>query len=117
MKGEKKAVDFISRLDDFHISIITLSELFYGIYNSKNKERHMKTLEYFLRNIPIIDMNFSIAHNFGIIKSRLKKKGRFTGEFDMLIASFALTYGFHLVTRNVKHYKEVPGIRIKEITS
>ena len=97
------------------LSIITLSELFFGIYNSKNLQTHKKTLANFLTNVSVLNVDFSIANNFGKIKARLKNKGAFTGDFDIINASFALTYDLTLITRNIKHYEKIEGIKIKKI--
>lgn len=115
MRNEKKVVDFIAKLDNLNISISTLAELFFGIYNSKNLEKHKKTLANFLSNISILNVDFSIANNFGKIKSKLKNKGTLVGDFDILNAAFALIYDFTLITRNIKHYKNIEEIKIKTI--
>lgn len=115
MRNEKNVVDLISRLDNINISIITLSELFFGIYNSKNVERHKKALADFLTNVSVLNVDFSVANNFGKIKAKLKNKGAFIGNFDMINAAFALIYDFVLITRNIKHYEKIEGIKIKTI--
>lgn len=115
MRNERNVVDFISRLSDVKISIISLSELFFGIYNSQNLEKHKKTLADFLNGVSVLDLDFPVANNFGKIKAKLKSKGSFTGDFDMVNAAFALTYGLTIVTRNIKHYEKIEWIRIKTI--
>ncbi len=115
MRNEEKVVNEIKRLKDLHISIISLAELFYGIYNSKNLDKHKKNLVLFLQDISILESRFSVANNFGMIKSKLKKKGTLVGDFDILNGAFALTYGLTLITRNIKHYKNIEKIRIKTI--
>ena len=115
MRNEREVADFISGLDDINISVITLSELFFGIYNSKNAEKHKKALADFLTNVSLLNVDFFIANSFGKIKAKLKNKGSFTGDFDMMNAAFALTYDLIIVTRNIKHYEKIEGIKIKKI--
>lgn len=115
MKNEKEVVNTIRGLENIHISVVTLAELFYGIYNSKNLDKHKRTLTDFLTNIFILNTNFSIANYFGKIKSKLKNKGILIGDFDILNAAFALTYDLVLITRNLKHYNNIKGIKIKTI--
>ena len=115
MRNERKIVDFISKLEEINISIISLSELFFGIYNSKNIERHKKTLANFLTDVSVLNVNFYIANKFGKIKAKLKNKGTFTGDFDIINAAIALTYDLTLVSRNIKHYKRIEGIKLKII--
>ena len=61
----------------------------------------------------VLEVNFSVANNFGKIKAKLKNKGSFIGDFDIINAAFALTYSFTLVTRNTKHNEKVEGVKIK----
>jgi len=115
MKNEQVIVNVIRKIKDPYISIITLSELFYGIYNSKNTKKHKKALVQFLSGVHTLDTNFPIANNFGKIKSKLRNKGTLVGDFDIINASFALTYDLILITRNTKHYKNIEGINIKTL--
>jgi len=112
MRKDKKVVDRISQLNDLNISIITLCELFYGIFNSKNTPKHKKTLANFLSNVFILNTDFSTAYSFGRIKSTLKNKGRFSGDFDMINAAFAQVYDLTIITRNIKHYDKIKGVKI-----
>ena len=115
MKNEGKVVSFIRRLDNPSISIITLAELFYGIYNLKNAEKHKKALADFLSGVSILNAEFSVANNFGRIKSILKNKGKLSGDFDILNAAFALTYGLTLITRNLSHYYNIEGVNAMSV--
>ena len=115
MRNEKKVVDFLIGLNNINISIVTLSELFFEIYNSKNIEKHKKTLNDFLTNVSVLNVDFFIANTFGKIKAKLKKKGTFIEDFDIINGAFALTYNLTLVTRNIKHYEKIERIKIKII--
>ncbi len=115
LRGDRLAIDFIKGLNEAHISVITLAELFYGIYNSKNLRKHKEALANFLTNASILNANFSVSNSFGKIKSELKNKGSFIGDFDIMNAAFALAYDFVLVTRNVKHYSKVDQLKIQTI--
>jgi len=115
LRGEKKVVDFITELEVIYISVITLAELFFGIYNSKNIESHKKALANFLSDVSLLNTDFSIAHKFGRIKAKLKNQGTFIGDFDIINAAFSLTYNLTLVTRNIKHYEKIDGINIKSV--
>jgi tRNA(fMet)-specific endonuclease VapC len=59
--------------------------------------------------LPIIPIDRSIAEQFErLLRSkRLKKLGR----GDLLIASFALAHKATLVTRNLRDFKQVPGLK------
>ena len=44
---------------------------------------------------------------------KLSKKLRKIGRADMLIACIALGHDATLVTRNVRHFSDVPGLRVE----
>ncbi len=49
---------------------------------------------------------------FGLIKSELSKNGLTVDDFDLLIGSTAITYGYTLVTNNEKHFIKIPGLKV-----
>ena len=59
------------------------------------------------------DFSDPIATVFAENKARLKKQGLLIGDFDLVIASFALHLGLIVVTNNVAHFQRVPNIRIE----
>jgi predicted CopG family antitoxin len=44
---------------------------------------------------------------------RSMKKGNDIGDFNLLIASIALTHGEPLLTKNAKHFSRVPGLAVE----
>lgn len=115
MKNEKEVVERIRKEQELHISVVTLAELFYGIYNSKNINKHKKALFDFLAGVSVIEINFFIADSFGKLKSDLRRKGRLVGDFDILIAVCALVYDSILITRNVRHYQDADNLKIQSV--
>jgi tRNA(fMet)-specific endonuclease VapC len=58
-----------------------------------------------------LDVNNATREHFGgLLKAKKTKKMR---RGDMLIASISLAHQALLVTRNVKDYKDVPGLRVE----
>ncbi len=52
---------------------------------------------------------------FGKLSIELERKGNSIGDFDLLIASIALTHGEPLLTKNAKHFSKVPGLAVEGI--
>ncbi len=67
--------------------------------------------EEFLRELLIIPINQAASLEFERLRavSNLRKIGR----ADLLIASVALANRATLVTRNTRHFKQVPGLRVE----
>jgi len=114
LKGKKDIVNKLSELKEkgLGISIITLLELYEGVYGSKNSEKHLKSLEDFLTVIKVIGIDEDIAKIFGKERSKLRKRGELIDNFDLIIACTCLHYKIRLLTNNIKHYKRIEGLKI-----
>jgi tRNA(fMet)-specific endonuclease VapC len=66
--------------------------------------------EELLAQISIVPMDEAAAVQFD--RLRAIKKLRKTGRADLLIASIALAHRATLVTRNVRHFQQVPGLTV-----
>ena len=115
MKKDEAVVNMVRAIKEINISVVTLAELFYGVYSSKNREKHMKSLGDFLSGVDILNAELPVAVNFGTIKSELRAKGKLAGDFDIMNGAFARAYGLTLITRNIRHYKPIRGIRIEPV--
>ena len=96
------------------ISIITLAELLYGVYKSDNPSQSLRKLEedLDLLELPVENLNEVIVAEFGKIKTDLEIKGSRLEDFDLLVAACAITKGMTLVTRNVKHFQRISGLKL-----
>jgi tRNA(fMet)-specific endonuclease VapC len=65
-----------------------------------------------LSSFTILDIDDAAAQQFAklLINPKLRKIGR----ADMLIAAIARSQGYTLVTRNVKHFRNVPGLKVED---
>ena len=102
------------------ITIITKAEMLRGrieyLIKAENRESLLKAQELLFRTeellaeLLIVPISQKAADEFERLKkvSKLSKIGR----ADLLIASISLANRATLVTRNTKHFKQIPGIRI-----
>jgi tRNA(fMet)-specific endonuclease VapC len=87
-------------------------ELYYGAYKSQRAASNLakiKTLENALEIIPLGKESVEI---FGIYKAKLEKAGTPLDDFDLILASCALTHNLSLVTNNIKHLERIEGLRL-----
>ena len=64
------------------------------------------------RNRPIIDYTDDSASKFGeLTRARVRM-----GTMDLRIASIALVHGATLLSRNLKHFRKVPGLIVEDWT-
>jgi len=60
----------------------------------------------------VYPFNDAVAWRAAEIFGDLRKRGLATGENDLWIAATALEAGGVLVTRNVKHFREIRGLKV-----
>jgi len=94
------------------ISIISQAELLYGAYKSNKTQFNLRSIHNMLDdlNIKIINLNKNIISAYGKLKANLEQKGKKMDEFDLLIASTALSYNLKLATKNKKHFQRIPNL-------
>ncbi len=95
------------------ISSITVSELQYGAYKSKQIQKNIKRLAEFLSPFEILAYDENAARCYGEIRSQLEKKGNVIGPLDLLIAAHALSENLTLITNNEKEFKRVKSLKVK----
>jgi len=114
-----------SSIDDYilekgaAISVITLSELYYGANKSNNLEKHLNQIENITSDfdLDLVDFDKKASNIYGKIKSDLEKKGQRLEDIDLFIASTAISEGFTLVTNNIKHFKRIKNCTLITPTS
>ena len=67
--------------------------------------------EELLRRITVVPIDNAAAAEFD--RLRLNKKLRKIGRADLLIASIALARGATVVTRNLRHFRQIPGLQVE----
>lgn len=121
--GNLKIVENLKKTDDsdIRITVITRIELLRGRFEfllkaSRKEEllRAQKLLdrtEELLSQIPVIPMNEKAGIQFDRLNNI--KKLRKIGRADILIASIVLSNNAVLVTRNLRHFMQIPGLSVK----
>jgi len=114
---KKKPAGVLSRLETYHpsdigISVITLSELDFGVENSSNPQKNKLALVEFLSPFEILPFNELAAREYGKIRAELKKKGNLIGSLDMFIAAHAIAENCILVTNNVSEFECISKLKI-----
>lgn len=102
--------------DPLKMSVITLMELYYGAHKSQKIASNLakiKTLEISFQIIPISEESAGI---FGMTKAQLEKAGSPLDDFDLIIASCALSNNLVLVTNNVRHFQRIEGLKLANWT-
>ncbi|MFP8833021.1 PIN domain-containing protein [Hydrogenophaga sp. XSHU_21] len=95
------------------LSVITAGEYFYGVTHapiSALREKRARRLIDFFGVFPIGE---DVSTSYGQIRSDLRAKGTPIGPNDMWLAAQAKAHGLVMVTRNVREFKRVAGLKVE----
>ncbi len=115
LKGDSVVHEYFLKNENIPkaISVITYGELLFGAKKSKNYEKNLAIVYRIKELFPIIDIDKAIIETFSELKVNLQKIGSPIDDFDLLIASTALTMNSTLVTNNEKHFNRIKGLKIE----
>ena len=102
--------------DPMRISVITVMELYYGAHKSRKLASNLGKIRTLENAFEIIPVGQAIAEVFGVLKAGLEKAGSPVDDFDLIIASCALSHNLILVTNNVRHFKRIDGLKLTNWT-
>ena len=102
--------------DPMKICVITLMELYFGAYKSKKITGNLSKVRTIENAFEIISADRECAEIFGMLKASLKKSGALLDDFDLIIASLAMTNNLTLVTNNTKHFSRIDGLKLTNWT-
>jgi tRNA(fMet)-specific endonuclease VapC len=94
------------------ISLVTYGEIYDGIYGSRNPKQAERAFRCFLRAVTVLSLNQSIMREFARIRGVLRRQGMRIGDNDIMIAATAIYSHREPVTRNVRHFGRVPGLKL-----
>jgi tRNA(fMet)-specific endonuclease VapC len=94
------------------INPIIVSELFKGAYLTPyRKEQAVMFVEEFISDFKILSFTKEAARLYGEKFAELKKQGKQTQDFDLIVATICMTHNAILITRNPKHFKNIKGLK------
>lgn len=97
--------------DRVFLSVITLTELRYGIERMMSGERRKRLTEWLEQEVPqrfdkrILKVDLMVADACGKLVASAEAHGRRMEAMDALIAATVIVHGLSLVTRDVSHFQ------------
>jgi len=92
-------------------SSIVLHELYFGIFKSDRVTANLLQIA----DLPFESLDFTAedARIAGEIRATLQRNGTPIGPYDTLIAGQALARDLTLVTRNIREFERIEGLRVE----
>ena len=94
------------------VSIITLGEVYEGAFRRADSDVAFARYRHFLNGYRVLPLNDGTMLLFAEHRARLRAMGTMLADMDLLIACTDLQHDLTLVTRNLRHFARVPGLRI-----
>ena len=100
--------------DPLGVSVITLMELYYGAFRSRQVAGNLATVRALEKAVRVWDLQADAAEVFGALKAQLESDGARLDDFDLGIAACALVHNLTLVSHNSAHFARVRGLRLDD---
>ena len=95
------------------ITSITAAEFAFGVSKSRHASKNRHALEQFLVPLEVVVFDQATAWSYGRLRGQLEAQGTPIGSMDMRIAARALSLGVRLISNNIREFRRVPGLRLK----
>ena len=103
-------------VSDVCVSVVTKSELLYGVEVSPRRQQDEAALNAFLNYVEVLDFPDNASSHYAQIRAQLKKSGKIIGANDLFIAAHARSLGLTLVTHNTQEFRRVNRLAIEDWT-
>jgi tRNA(fMet)-specific endonuclease VapC len=103
-------------VSDVCVSVVTKSELLYGVEVSPRRQQDETALNAFLNYVEVLDFPENASSHYAQIRAQLKKSGKMIGANDLFIAAHARSLGLTLVTHNTQEFRRVHRLTIEDWT-
>jgi tRNA(fMet)-specific endonuclease VapC len=117
-KYREKALFKIDQLIQRNETLVTtrfnIAELYVGVERSANQKSEEQVIHHLLKFISVLEFDDMVARLFGQITAYLQTIGKPAGDMDVLIAATAMVSNHVLITRNSKHFMNIPELMVEE---
>ena len=103
-------------VSDVCISVVTKSELLYGVEVSPRRQQDEAALKAFLNYVEVLDFPDNASSHYAQVRAQLKKSGKMIGANDLFIAAHARSLGLTLVTHNTQEFRRVNRLTVEDWT-
>jgi len=103
-------------VSDVCISVITKSELLFGVEVSPRRRQDEAALTAFLGYVEVLDFPDVASLHYARIRAHLKMLGAMIGANDLFIAAHSRSLGLTLVTNNTREFGRVSKLAIENWT-
>ncbi len=113
-KGEGRVADKLLSTPPSEIAVpaVVLYELYVGVTKSTSPDLRARQLKEMMELVVILNLDEAVAKEAAAIRATLEMAGTPIGPIDNLVAGTTRANGAVLVTRNVREFSRVEGLRL-----
>ena len=109
----KKAEEIEKKGNTIAITSISIFELFIGVTLSIKQDQERNKINRIINGLSIISFDEDSAREAGRIFAQKRKNGTVIEPEDSMIAGICSRRNEILITRNIKHFSDIEGLRIE----
>ncbi len=98
-------------------SVLCVGEMIYGARRQPRRIYEEYLRDVVLGRMWILDVDVRAATAYGELRVLAERAGGPRGDFDLLIAATATVHDLVVVTRNRRHFDDLPGVRVEDWTA
>jgi predicted nucleic acid-binding protein len=102
--------------EPFGISVVTVAELLHGVERADSEMRKTKRqafVEKVIELFPVFPFDTAVARIYARLWAVLSAKGIVIGAHDLIIAATAISLDYTIVTRNLRDFGKIEGLRVE----
>ena len=96
------------------VSVFVLCELRAGAESSENPQRELTRMSRLVESHPVIYPDAAFAVLYGELSAALLKNGTPIPVMDLLVGVTAKRFAAPVLTRDVAHFRKIPGLVVEE---
>ena len=94
-------------------SIVVACELRFGALR-KGSDTLTRRVEQLLEALPVLPFDEPADRHYADIRASLERAGTPIGSHDLLIGAHARSLGLTVVTRNLREFERIPGLKVED---
>jgi predicted nucleic acid-binding protein len=109
----RKAEEIEKKGNSIAVTSISIFELFIGVSLSIIQDQERNKINRILNGLSIISFDEDSAREAGKIYAQKRKNGSLIEPEDSMIAGICSRRNEILITRNIKHFSDIEGLRVE----
>lgn len=116
LRGDNQGLNarFGAEFPCLRLSALVVGEREFGIIQHEAGLRYRSRFDQLVSSLPVEPFTREDASHYARIRAALEKRGQGIGPIDTLIAAQALRLGAIVVTRNIREFSRVPGLKYED---